>query len=257
MADEDSFLSRWSRRKVQERRGDLLAEPPPPKPAAIVGASPGITSPVIASPVVASPGITSLGTGTAASVAGRPAPGAATRPQNDRLEPASGAADAAKPNDLAAAPLPTLADVAELTRDSDYSRFVVRGVDGEVKNAALKKLFTDPHFNLMDGLDTYIEDYGIPNPISPSMLRQMAQSHFLGLFDGEKDTDKQADLACSTADAQPADASAATPQTPPGPTLQPDCPIPHEHPDLRLQSNDVAGHLGADDRPGEDAGRKH
>ncbi len=160
---------------------------------------------------------------------------------------------------MAAAPLPTLADVAELTRDSDYSRFVVRGVDGEVKNAALKKLFTDPHFNVMDGLDTYIEDYGIPNPISPGMLRQMAQSHFLGLFDDEKDGEKQqADLACGAADAQPADdTTVASHPSPPCPTLQPDCPSPHENPDLRLQSNDVAGHLGADLRPGQDAGREH
>ena len=37
----------------------------------------------------------------------------------------------------------------------------------------------------MDGLDTYIDDYGKPDPIPPSMLRQMSQSKFLGLFDDE------------------------------------------------------------------------
>ena len=49
----------------------------------------------------------------------------------------------------------------------------------------MKKLFSDPHFNVMDGLDTYIDDYGKPDPIPPSMLRQMVQSKFLGLFDDE------------------------------------------------------------------------
>ena len=43
-------------------------------------------------------------------------------------------------------------------------------------NAALKKLFSDPHFNVMDGLDTYIDDYGKPDPIPPSMLRAHSQN---------------------------------------------------------------------------------
>ena len=32
-------------------------------------------------------------------------------------------------------------------------------------NAAMKKLFTDPHFNVMDGLDIYIDDYRKPDPL--------------------------------------------------------------------------------------------
>ena len=71
-------------------------------------------------------------------------------------------------------PPPTLADVAQLTPASDFSRFVARDVQPEVKNAALKTLFADPHFNVMDGLDTYIDDYGKPDPIPPEMLRQLA-----------------------------------------------------------------------------------
>jgi hypothetical protein len=83
-------------------------------------------------------------------------------------------------------PAPTLDDVATLDRSSDYRRFVAPGVGPEVKNAALKKLFTDPQFNVMDGLDTYIDDYGKPDPIPAAMLRQMVQSKFLGLFDDEE-----------------------------------------------------------------------
>jgi hypothetical protein len=90
------------------------------------------------------------------------------------------------------APAPTLTDVAALSTQSDYSRFVARGVAPEVKNAALKKLFTDPHFNIMDGLDTYIDDYGKPDPLPAGMLRKMVPSQLLGLFDAEPGAGKTA-----------------------------------------------------------------
>lgn len=66
--------------------------------------------------------------------------------------------------------LPTLDDVAALTPESDYSPFVARGIDPTVQRSAMKKLFSDPHFNLMDGLDTYIDDYNKFEPIPPEML---------------------------------------------------------------------------------------
>ena len=77
-------------------------------------------------------------------------------------------------------------DVARLTRNSDFSRFVAPGVDESVKRAALKKLFTDPHFNVMDGLDIYIDDYNIASPLSEAELRKMAQSEFLRLFEQDQ-----------------------------------------------------------------------
>ena len=82
-----------------------------------------------------------------------------------------------------APPAPTLDDVALLHPGEDVSRFVVQGVDPTVKNAALKKLFADPHYNVMDGLDTYIDDYGKPDPLPLGMLRTMAQSRLVGLLD--------------------------------------------------------------------------
>jgi hypothetical protein len=78
-------------------------------------------------------------------------------------------------------PLPTLDDVAQLTPDSDYSRFVAKGVDEKVKRSAMKKLFSDPHFNIMDGLDIYISDYSKPDPIPAAMLA--ALSHAKSLLD--------------------------------------------------------------------------
>jgi hypothetical protein len=134
-----------------------------------------------------------------------------------------------------AEPLPTLDDVARLPDGAEVARFVARGVDPAVKNAALKKLFADPHFNVMDGLDIYIDDYGRPDPLPAAMLRQMAQSRVLGLFD---------DGPTAPSPAVPdslADAAAGV--------------LPDEDPDLRLQPHDAAGHPG--DRPcaGDDAGR--
>jgi Protein of unknown function (DUF3306) len=146
-------------------------------------------------------------------------------------------------------PPPTLADVAELTRDSDFSRFVARGVLPDVKNAALKKLFTDPHFNIMDGLDTYIDDYGIPDPLPEGMLRKMTQAKFLGLFtDEDEPTAATQALPAPVADAEPLPGPSAeiTPET-----------APDEDTDLRLQPHDDPGHAGPAPGAGQDAGREH
>ena len=70
-------------------------------------------------------------------------------------------------------------DLAALGRDSDFTRFVTPEVSGEVRNAALKKLFSDPHFNVMDGLDTYIDDYSKPDPLpaAPAAPVRFTYSH--------------------------------------------------------------------------------
>jgi len=70
-------------------------------------------------------------------------------------------------------PLPRLPPVDELTMDSDFRGFLHPEVAQNVRHAALKKLFSDPHFNVMDGLDTYIDDYSIPDPLPMEMLAQM------------------------------------------------------------------------------------
>jgi hypothetical protein len=69
-----------------------------------------------------------------------------------------------------AVPAPTLEQVAGLSVDSDFTPFVARGVDEAVRRAAMKKLFSDPRFNVMDGLDTYIDDYNKFEPLTPLMV---------------------------------------------------------------------------------------
>ena len=55
-----------------------------------------------------------------------------------------------------------------------------------------EKLFGDPHFNVMDGLDIYIDDYTKEDPIPPAMLRALNQARSLGLFDDAEDKEKTA-----------------------------------------------------------------
>ena len=84
--------------------------------------------------------------------------------------PASGA-----PVSTAALELPP---VESLTFDSDFTAFLQPGVDDELKRAALKQLFRDPRFNIMDGLDTYIGDYTKADPIPPDIVADLLKRGF-------------------------------------------------------------------------------
>ena len=80
-------------------------------------------------------------------------------------------------------PPPTLEEAESIDRFApDFSAFMKPNVDPAVQQAAMKKLFSDPHFNIMDRLDIYIDDYSIPDPIPMEMLKRMVQSESLGLF---------------------------------------------------------------------------
>ena len=181
---DETFLSRWSRRKAEVRQ-ETVAPPPPPAapPAPAAAAAP-------AGPAVPAPDATT----------------ARDASRDDAAAPGPATAERA----AAAPPPPTLDEVRALTPASDFSRFVAPGVDAEVKNAAMKKLFADPHFNVMDGLDTYIDDYGRADPIPKAMLRQMVQARMLGLLDDELEEQPQ------PAEAVDRDA-AASPQAVAGP----------------------------------------
>jgi len=224
MADTDGvsgFFARWSQRKAQARRDAAIAEP-------------RVTESADDAPDPAQQDvpITTLE---------RAAEGAPASPPDAQPEtPVS-----------AESPAPTLADVAQLTRDSNFARFVGGGVQTEVKNAALKKLFTDPRFNVMDGLDVYIDDYGIPSPLPRSMLAKMAQAKFLGLLTetAEEKIGCPPDLLMQDEDTVvPAVVVADVPPA--------DRIVPNEDADLQLQPHDDAGRPGAAPGAGEDAGRK-
>ena len=208
MADDDTpagFLGRWSRRKAEVRQGKTVAEP---TPASSLGLPQGATD------------VTHAATS-----------------QSPHTEPAS----EANPS----APAPTLEDVQSLTPASDYTTYMARGVTSDVKNAALKKLFTDPHFNVMDRMDIYIDDYGQPDPIPLAMLRQMNGAKFLNLFDEDTETP----VANAAADLQTDAPSQLVAQSPPAQTVSPTDTTTHDHADLRLQPDPTPRPEGSGPKP--------
>ncbi|HXF66488.1 MAG TPA: DUF3306 domain-containing protein [Burkholderiales bacterium] len=76
-------------------------------------------------------------------------------------------------------PAPPLPPLDELTPGSDFRAFFQPKVDESLKRAALKKLFKDPHFNVMDGLDPFIEDFNRCEPIPEAMLAGLKQAQKL------------------------------------------------------------------------------
>lgn len=101
---------------------------------------------------------------------------------------------------------------------AEYREFFDPQVEEKLRRGALKRLFGDPHFNVMDGLDTYVDDYSKPDPIPNAMLRQLNQAKDLFLFDDENKTNEgAADPSAAGAPAGPAAAADATaqPETPP------------------------------------------
>jgi hypothetical protein len=95
---------------------------------------------------------------------------------SQRKQAAREAPPAESPVPVTEAPMPDLPPVEQLTLESDFSGFMHPKVDADLRRAALRKLFSDPHFNVMDGLDTYIDDYSKPDPLPPGMLAGLRQA---------------------------------------------------------------------------------
>jgi hypothetical protein len=175
------------------------------------------------------------------------------------VAPASAAPAAEAPPE--APPALTLDDVAQLTPESDYSAFVAKSVSPDVRNAAVKKLFTDPHYNIMDGLDIYIDDYSKPSPLSAADMAKMVGAQFLKLVD-----DPNEPKPAATANAQPitepqteppeevAQAEPEVLETSPednNDTPVPETPDPHDdHADLQLQPDHAPEPPGSGRGPG-------
>lgn len=140
-------------------------------------------------------------------------------------------------------PPPTLEEAQALTPQSDFRRFATADVAPDVKNAALKKLFSDPRYNVMDGMDVYIDDYSKPDPMPESMLRQLASAKFLGLFDREEKEEAE-EAAAAQAAGQARDVAdnpiaQTVAKSDAAPEAVPESP-PHADTDLRLQQNHAA-----------------
>lgn len=125
-----------------------------------------------------------------------PAPKPEVPPAPAAAEPAHPGPDEATASVPAPEPLPP---VESLTPESDFKPFMRPEVDPGLKQAALKQLFKDPHFNVMDGLDTYIDDYSIPDPIPDAMMKNLYQARELLFSPEEKAAADAADAAAEEA----------------------------------------------------------
>jgi hypothetical protein len=79
-----------------------------------------------------------------------------------------------------------LPPVESLTPESDFVPFMNAKVDGETRRAALKKLFTDAHFNIPDPYEVYSEDYTVSEAIPLEMLKTLNHAQKLLFDDPEK-----------------------------------------------------------------------
>jgi hypothetical protein len=231
----DHFFSRWSRRKQGLETTERVQPKTDSNPAVAVG-------------------------------------GQANLPSHSADPLSANAADTKVPEPTAERPpLPTLDDARALTPSSDFQPFMQQGVAADVRNTAVKKLFTDPHFNVMDGLDIYIGDYNTPDPLPPGMLQKMVGAQFLNLFPPSQDaTSEPGNAVAVMGDAAPVSENpdespalpegatnvAQSPQSLDSPDSQhtaaqttPTAPE-HDHPDLQLQPN----HAPSSPSPGQSTG---
>ena len=91
-------------------------------------------------------------------------------------DPAEPASPGASENPAARPALPPLDSI---NLDTGVAALFRPEVEEGLRRQALKKLFSDPHFKVMDGLDVYIDDYSRPDPLPPEILDRLAQAQTL------------------------------------------------------------------------------
>ena len=92
--------------------------------------------------------------------------------------------DASAPRELP--PLESLKGLA-----SEYTEFLKPGVGENLRRSALKKLFSDPHFENFERFEAYCEDFTQGEPIPLAMLKTLEHAKSL-LFDDKEKKDPHA-----------------------------------------------------------------
>ena len=80
----------------------------------------------------------------------------------------------AKNDAAASAEYAELPPMSAISLAEDFTPFMQAKVPQALKRQALKALFKEPHFNVMDGLDIYIDDYTVFEPISPEVMATLS-----------------------------------------------------------------------------------
>jgi Protein of unknown function (DUF3306) len=148
------FLGRWARRKAAHTKGETVAAEPLVADAVDANASVLATDPLQRMPTEA---VETISDALTTDPAGTPP----TTPADEIKLP----------------------DLKTLTPESDFRPFMQASTDASTRNSALRTLFTDPHFNEMDGLDIYIDDYGKPDPLPEGMLKALNHARVLFNWD--------------------------------------------------------------------------
>jgi Protein of unknown function (DUF3306) len=112
-----------------------------------------------------------------------------------------------------ATPPPELPPIDSLTPDSDFSAFMHEQVDEKLRRAALRKLFSDPALNVVDGLDDYAEDFNQLEALASGAAAGL--EHAKRTLFGEAQTETSADgdresAAAAEAEAPDAETSQAS-----------------------------------------------
>ena len=124
----------------------------------------------------------------------------------------------------------TLEQAQRLTPQDDFRAFVRPEVAPEVRNTAMRQLFSDPHFNVMDGLDIYIDDYNRPDPLPLDDLKRMVSAQAMRLLKSESESESESATGVSAAAGDAL--SESNPEN------------SRDDPDLRLQPNPEPGPTG-------------
>ena len=83
-------------------------------------------------------------------------------------------------------PAPQLPAVDKLTPESDFTGFMHPKVEDALRRVALKKLFSDPHFNVPDPFEAYSGDWTGGEPIPEELLAQLNQARTLIFNDKDR-----------------------------------------------------------------------
>jgi hypothetical protein len=89
---------------------------------------------------------------------------------------------------------PELPPVDKLTPESEFSGFMHPKVADVLRRQALKKLFSDPHFNIPDPYEAYSGDWTGGEAIPDAMMASLNQARTLLFSDEEKARAEAADV---------------------------------------------------------------
>jgi hypothetical protein len=87
---------------------------------------------------------------------------------------------------------PQLPPVEKLTPESDFKGFMHPKVDAGLRRVALKKLFSDPHFNTPDPFEPFSGDWTGGEPITEEVLKTLNQAR-THLFDKKEEKEGEAE----------------------------------------------------------------